>query len=79
VFTGSSLGVSTQIGLEYFPAGRYSIFVGISDYYATIKKVKMNEGSAKYDLRLTKGKYEKNSNIDLKIGIRVYLWKELNR
>lgn len=76
LITGKNAGMDLSFGLEYYLTPHLSIGAELSDFYSTIRKVKVTDGTSTITVDLEKDNYENLSRLDISIGIRLYLWKK---
>ncbi len=76
LITGKNAGMDLSFGLEYYITPHLSMGAELSDFYSTIRKAKVTDGTSTTTLNLDKSNYENLSRLDISIGIRLYLWEK---
>lgn len=72
VFTGNTLGLNLELGLEYFFRKNLSLGVSLNYFVSTLSKIKVDDGYSTETIKLDDDESENLSHLDLNVGLRYY-------
>ncbi len=72
VFTGNTLGMNLELGLEYFFQKNLSLGAGLNYFVSTLSKIKIDDGYSTETVELDDDESENLNHLDLNVGLRYY-------
>jgi hypothetical protein len=73
IIKGSTVGLSSDIGFDYFLTKKLALGITIGSVVGSLKKIEVDDGRVKQTINLDKNSYEGLQRIDVGAGLKLYL------